>query len=283
MSFRTLAQDWALIAPINIGPMNDDLISTNIDTWPASDTKIENAITAGSAATIVGANAKGLKALEYLLFDNSGNDAVVEKYMAADSTKRRAFLNSVAQDLVTQTTNLKNYWNDGYLNVFVTAKGNDVSGSVSQLVNTIALYLDNIKNLKVGNPIGKGVKVNDNQIHPDKIEYTLAEESLPVMKSNLQAMKIIFDGDASQGIDDLLDYVKAQKNGQNLSDVVDSQFDDVISKIEAINSPYATALSNQTQQVQDVFDSLKTLIAYFKVDVANNLGVTITFSDTDGD
>ncbi|HEY0245206.1 MAG TPA: hypothetical protein VGC01_06550, partial [Mucilaginibacter sp.] len=71
--------------------------------------------------------------------------------------------------------------------------------------------------------------------------------------------------------------------GQSLSAVVDSQFDDVINKINAVNSPYATAVSSQKQQVQDVFNSLKTLIAYFKVDVANNLGVTITFTDTDGD
>jgi uncharacterized protein len=282
-AWETLSQNWATSAPFDFGPMNDNLISPNLDTWPANDSKIENAISAQSNATNVGADTKGLKGLEYLLFDKNGNTAVLAKYTGSDAANRKAFLNSVVQDVVTQSAGLQNGWNTGYLNSFATAKGNDVSSSVSQMVNAIALYLDNIKTLKVGNPIGMGVKVNDNQPHPDKIEYTLAEESLPVMKANVLAMKAAFDGGSGQGLDDLLDYTKAQKNGQNLSAVIDGQFDDVVNKIKLINPPYATAVSTQTAQVQDVFNSLKTLITYFKVDAANNLGVTITFSDTDGD
>jgi len=283
-AFNTLAQTWALAAPFNFGPMSDNFISTYIDTWPSDTTKINTAVANQSTAISVGANVKGLKALEFLLFNKNGNAVVLAKYTnATDAANRKTFINSVAQDLVTQTTNLQNAWNNGYLTSFNTAKGNDVSSSVSQLVNGIAIYLDNIKNLKIGNPIGMGVKVNDGAIHANLIEYTIDEQSLPVMIANLQAMKAAFDGSSQQGLDDLLDYVKAKSNGQNLSTVVDAQFDDAIAKLNAINSPYATALSTQTQQVQDVFNSLKQLIAYFKVDVANNLGVTITFTDTDGD
>lgn len=282
-AWTALALNWGTVAPFNFGPLNDNLISATVDTWPANDTKIETAITAQSTAASVGADTKGLKGLEYLLFDKTGNAAVLAKYTGTGAASRITFLNSVAQDLAAQATNLQKQWTGGYLNTFESAKGNDVSSSVSQVVNTISLYLDEVKNMKIGNPIGMGVKVNDNQAHPDLIEYTIAEESLPVMKANVLAMKAAFDGGSGQGLDDLLNYVKAQKNGQNLSTVVDSQFDDVITKMNLINSPYATAVGSQKQQVQDVFTSLKTLIAYFKVDVANNLGVTITFADTDGD
>jgi predicted lipoprotein len=282
-AWTTLAVNWATVAPFEFGPLQNNLIGANVDTWPAADSKIETAITSGSAATSVGADTKGLKALEYLLFDKTGNAAVLAKYTGSSGAARAAFLNSVAQDMATQSTTLQTNWKTSYLSSFEGAGGNDVSSSVSQLVNSISLYLDLIKNMKVGNPIGMGVKVNDNQPHPDMIEYTIAEESLPVMKANLQAMKTAFDGGSGQGLDDLLNYVKAQKNGQNLSAVVDAQFDDAISKINAITPPYATATSSQTKAIQAEFTSLKTLIAYFKVDVANNLGVTITFADTDGD
>ncbi|MBS1682049.1 MAG: imelysin family protein [Bacteroidetes bacterium] len=282
-AFNTMVESWAFVSPFNFGPMNDNLILVNIDTWPISATKIENAISAQSNAATVGADTKGLKTLEYLLFDKNGNTAVLSKYTEASSDNRKAFLNSVAQNLSLQITDLQNHWNDGHLNSFVTSKGNDVSSSVSQLVNAVALTMDQIKNVKVGNPIGLGVKVNDNQPHPDKIEYTLTEESLGVMKANIQAMKDAFNGGSAQGFDDLLDYVKAKKNGLDLSDVINDQFDLVITKINAINPPYSNAVSAQTNDVREVFDSLKTLIVYFKVDVANNLGVTITFSDTDGD
>jgi predicted lipoprotein len=282
-AWAILAQNWAVVEPFGFGPMQDNLISANTNTWPANPTKIESAITANSNAVNVGADTKGLKGLEYLLFDKSGDNVVLTKYTGGNAAARIAFLNSVAKDVVTQATNLKNAWKSGYLTTFENAKGNDVSSSASQLINTLSLFLDQVKNMKVGNPIGMGVKVNDNKAHPELIEYTIAEQSIPAMKANVQAMKAAFDGGSGQGLDDLLNYVKAQKNGQNLSVVVDAQFDDVISKINAINAPYSTAVSSQTQQLQAVFNSLKTLIAYFKVDVANNLGVTITFSDTDGD
>lgn len=282
-AWQALAQQWASVAPFDIGPMNDNLVSANIDTWPANASKIETAVSAQSNAGNVGADTKGLKGLEYLLFDKNGNAAVLAKYTAGDAANRKAFLNSVAQNLSTETSTLLTAWSNGYLNSFLTSKGNDVSSSVSQLINAMALYLDGIKNTKIGNPIGMGVKVNDNQSHADKIEYTIAEESLPAMKANVQAMKAVFDGNGGQGLDDLLRYVKAKKNGLDLSVVIDNQFDDVISKIDALNSPYATAVVSQKQPVQDVFNSLKILIAYLKVDVANNLGVTITFTDTDGD
>ena len=282
-AWATLAQNWAVVEPFGFGPMQDQLISANTNTWPANSAKIESAITANSNAANIGADTKGLKGLEYLLFDKGGNSAVLSKYTGGNAAARIAFLNSVVKDVVTQATNLQNGWKNGYLNTFENAKGNDVSSSASQLINTLSLFLDQVKNMKIGNPIGLGVKVNDNKAHADLIEYTIAEQSIPVMKANVQAMKAAFDGGSGQGLDDLLNYVKAQKNGQNLSVVVDNQFDDVISKINAINAPYSTAVSSQTQQVQAVFNSLKTLIAYFKVDVANNLGVTITFSDTDGD
>jgi predicted lipoprotein len=283
-AWTALAQSWAVSAPFNIGPMNENLISANVDTWPVSDTKIEAAINAQSNAATVGADTKGLKGLEYLLFDKNGNTAVLAKYTGSGAAAREAFLNSVAVELATQTGNLQKAWSSGgYLSSFESAQGNDVSSSVSQIVNIVSQYLDFVKTYKIGTPIGMGVKVNDNLPHPDMIEYTIADQSLPVMKANIQAMKAVFDGGTGQGLDDLLNYVKAQKNGQNLSTVVDSQFDDVINKLNLINSPYATAVSSQKQQVQDVFNSLKILIAYFKVDVANNLAVTITFSDTDGD
>ena len=279
----TLTQNWAAVAPFNFGPLQDNLIEANIDTWPANGGKIEAAITAGSNAATVGADTKGLKGLEYLLFDKSSNTAVLAKYTGNAAAAREAFLNSVAKDLNTQALSLQNGWKNSYLSSFESAKGNDVSSSVSQLVNAMSFYLDQVKNMKIGNPIGLGVKVNDNKPHPELIEYTIAEQSLPAIKANLQAMKAAFDGGTAQGLDDLLNYLKAQKNGQNLSTVVDNQFDDAINKLNAINPPYATAVGSQTQQVQAVFASLKTLIAYFKVDVANNLGITITFSDTDGD
>jgi len=284
-SVKTLMLSWAATAPFDFGPLSDNLWYAKIDTWPVNPVKIETAISANADASTQGSDAKGLKALEYLLFDKSGNDAVIAKYQGNDNsvTNRKNYLVSVSKNLSDIATDLKNSWSGSYLTTFTNSKGNDVSSSISLLVNTFSLYLDEVKNLKIGNPIGMGIKVNDGQPHPDKIEYLLTEESLAAMVANMQTMKSAFNGGNGQGLDDLLDYVKAQKSGQNLSKVVNDLFDNIIGKMNAISTPYATAVTNQTTQLNAIYDSLKQLIAYFKVDIANNLGVTITFSDTDGD
>lgn len=285
-AFADLAMKWAVVAPFNFGPLSDNSLSSLIDTWPVKSAKIEAAISAHTNASAAGADAKGLKALEYLLFDANGNTAVLSKYQGVAASDRLSYLVAVSQGLKAQANALQNLWsssNGDFVGVFEGSKGNDVSSSLSRLINSMSLYLDEVKNMKIGNPIGMGVTINDNLAHPDMIEYTLTESSLAVMKANTQAMKTAFDGGTGQGLDDLLNYVKAKKDNQNLSTVVNNQFDDVIAKINAITPPYATALGSQTVQLQAVYNSLKALIVLFKVDIANNLGVTITFADTDGD
>lgn len=285
-AFEQLAISWASIAPFDFGPISDNLWFAQIDTWPVNTSKIETAVSADADASSQGADAKGLKTLEYLLYDESGNDAVLARYQGdVQPTQYQNYLSSVSQNVLSLATKLQDAWtgSNNYIGTFINSQGNDVSSSASLLVNTLSLYLDEIKNMKIGNAIGMGVKVNDDETHPDKIEYKIAEESLPVMVANIQSMKAAFDGGSGPGLDDLLDYVKAQKDSKELSTEVDDQFDDVINKLNAIKPSFANAVTSQTQKLEDVFNSLKQLIAYFKVDVANNLGITITFSDTDGD
>ncbi|HEY0298249.1 MAG TPA: imelysin family protein [Arachidicoccus sp.] len=283
--FAKLATNWGLAVPYNFGPMQTNSLQYPIDTypWPANTTKIETEVSGQGNAATAGTDVEGMKSLEYLLFDKSGNAAVLTKYTtASDAANRKKYLISVATDLQTKTASLKSGWTN-YLSSFVGAKGNDVNSSLSLIINNMSIYLDVVKNMKIGNPIGMGVKLNDNKVHPDQIEYPLSEESLPVMIANMQSMKDVFDGGSGQGIDDLLNYLKAQSNGQNLSTVIDNQFNDAITKLKAINPPYVTAITTQTQQLQAIYTSIKALLAYIKVDMANNLGVTITFTDNDGD
>ncbi|MEO6851188.1 MAG: imelysin family protein, partial [Mucilaginibacter sp.] len=182
-SFQALALSWAATAPFDFGPLSDNLWYAKIDTWPVNPGKIENAVSTNVDASTQGSDVKGLKALEYLLFDKKGKAAVLAKYQGTDVaiTNRKNYLVSVSKNISAMATDLANAWSSSYSNTFSNSKGNDVSSSVSLLVNTFSLYLDEVKNLKIGNPIGMGIKVNDGQPHADKIEYLLTEESLQVM------------------------------------------------------------------------------------------------------
>lgn len=282
-SYLQLVNSWAGVEPFNLGPINDKLWTVQINTWPVKAYKIETAITANASASTQGADAKGMKALEYLLFDTSFSTALQQLSSAPGAVDRANYTASVIADLDAKASVLAQDWAKTYREEFVQAQGNDVSSSLGLLVNAIALNLDEVKNMKVGNTVGLGVKVNDNLSHPDLVEYARANVSLSAMQQNLISLKNAFNGGAGQGIDDLLNFVQAKKDGQDLSVMVNAQFDDALTKISGLQQPFQLAVVSQKQDVVSLFQSLKKLIAFFKVDIANNLGVTITFSDTDGD
>jgi predicted lipoprotein len=285
-SFMQLSINWAVVEPFNFGPMTDNLWAPEIDTWPIDTGKIQTAISSLANASAQGGDSKGLKALEYLLFDVNGNQAVLAKYTGPSAANMKSYLSSVMGQITLVAAALQTAWtgNGNYINTFITATGNSVSSSVSLLINSTAFYLDEVKNAKVGSPIGMGVRVNDNQPHPNLIEYPIAELSIPAMKANIQSMQSVFDGGgAGTGLRDLLNFVGAVQNGQNLSTVVDTEFVSAINEVNGITPPYAAATVNQTQQLKNLYTALKLLVANYKVNVSNNLGVAITFADTDGD
>jgi predicted lipoprotein len=288
-AFAQMAINWATIEPFNFGPMTDNLWAQTIDTWPIDTGKVQTAISSQANATTQGADSKGLKTLEYLLYDANGNQAVLAKYANGNAlaANQKSYLSSVMASVASTATALQSSWtgSGNYLNSsFILAQGNNVGSSVSLLVNSIAFYMDQVKNMKIGSPIGMSVKVNDNQPHPNLIEYPLSGLSLPAINANLVSMKAVLDGGSTgPGLKDLLNFINAQQNGQSLSIVGDNDFVTSINEINAITPPFAMALTNQSQQLQTAFLSLRVLIVYFEVDAAGDCGISITFNDNDGD
>lgn len=281
---------WSMCVPYNFGPMEDQLLQPKIDKWPVNTAAIEANIS--SATTIdndyintKGSSEKGLKALEYLLFDfDAGNTAVLEKLTTASSaTNRLAYLKALAQNIQEQSNKLYTAWSPSggnYLSQFVNADGNDVSSSVGKLVNVFAFYIDVVKNLKVGNAIGK---MTDDMPHPDMVELYESNRSMQALKLNLQSMEQVFKGGSGQGFDDLLNHMKAQRNGSYLTEVTLAGWQNIYTKADAITTPLQVAVTSDNSKVQALYTSLKEQLVFIKVDMVNNLGVALTFSDDDGD
>lgn len=68
-----------------------------------------------------------------------------------------------------------------------------------------------------------------------------------------------------------------------LSAEVDEQFERTIAALEAIDQPLAVAVIEEPATVEAAYTEAKALVVLLKADMANHLGITITFSDNDGD
>ncbi len=85
------------------------------------------------------------------------------------------------------------------------------------------------------------------------------------------------------GIDDILDKANAMSGGVLLSKKIKDQFTVVKGKLDLITVPLSTAVTTQQAAVSALYDEVKRLQVMMEVDMINNLGVLLTFSDNDGD
>lgn len=296
-AWKYAAEAWKSAELFKIGPGADlqKGYYGSIDFQPANSSAIESAISLGTIIDNAyieskGTSVKGLPALEYLLFNRTnGNTYIIDQFSAASDPegKRKEYVYALCLNLQTKATGIYNDWNPSggnYIATFVAADGKGITSSISYLVNELTYLAEIIKNKKVGEPLGT---MNSGIAVPTAVEAGQSESSLAFIKANIQSMENTFLGKGTtgdlSGLDDLLNHLKATKNNSPLSDQIKAEFQTVYSKLNAITPPLQTAVVDNPQAVQGLYDELVNLIVLIKVDMASQIGVLITIGDNDGD
>ena len=68
-----------------------------------------------------------------------------------------------------------------------------------------------------------------------------------------------------------------------MSAAIHAQFDDVLTALGDIDGALRDAVTESPVEVEAAFESMRTLLVLLKTDMAALLGITVTFSDSDGD
>ena len=68
-----------------------------------------------------------------------------------------------------------------------------------------------------------------------------------------------------------------------LSQVILRQFDAALAALRAIDGPLETAVQANPAQVESAYQETLSLLTLLKADMVNQLGLTLTFNDNDGD
>ncbi|MEL6731237.1 MAG: imelysin family protein [Bacteroidota bacterium] len=273
---------WKRCELFNVGEAKQGFLHNPIDKWPTNTDFLEENLADNDALDQdfvegTGSTSKGLPALEYFLFAENGLTDFTTDSLAA---KRQAYIQGLAANLNTRAQVLVTTWEDGK-DAFVANIENFSRGSINELVNTQVGVLEKVIGDKLGKPLGKS---NGGTPEPDRVEAPYSQVSLSLIQENLQGLKAAFTGtQTAPGFDDLLDHVEAQSGEELLSEVILAQLDLCIDEANALNDPLATRVTDQASDVDALSESIRTLLGFIKVDMANNLGILITFNDTDGD
>ncbi len=288
------AKAWKMASLFTQGPIENDFLSSGIYFTPTNYTSIEKAISQPTApinnAYIegLGANVKGIPTIEYIIFNSSGNAAVISGFSGAGATNRIAYLKALCVNLETQSTTILSKWKadgDNYLKTFITADGRDINSSFGMLSNKMIDLIYTIKDERLGAPLGKR---NSGTPQPGLVDAPFSNASMVLMKAELQSIENTFNGTSlsgasGAGFDDILDNAGAKSGSELLSTRIKNQFALVHTKLDLITSPLSTAVTSQTSLVSAAYDEVKKLQVMMEVDMINNLGVLLTFSDNDGD
>lgn len=284
-AWRLAAGDWAGVEAFFYGPAMDDHVDAAVWFWPTRPELIEDVL-AGDApidAALVdglGAAAKGLPAIEAQLFDPAGGD-VLSRFDPADpiAARRCALVRELAIDVDEHAGALVETWSSGYADDLAAppnARYEDERAALDEMVNGIIGLLQLVDDHKLAIPFGS--KTNG-MAQPDLVESRYSDQSLAAIATNLATVRALYLG-AGDGLG-LQDLVVARS--PMLDESIVAALDDADAAVAAIPPPLRVAVGESFVPVQTAIDAVKQLRRFFTADLAQQLGVTVTISDNDGD
>lgn len=290
-----MAKAWKLASVFKQGPIEDKFLLSNIDFSSkgsylnvtllektiSDGTTIDNAYIEGKGATV-----KGIHAIEYLIFDKSKtNSTIINNYAGITGGKRNSYLKALSINLKNQAKLIVDEWKNGYVKTFINADGRDINSSLGVMSNKLIDLIYTVRDERIGAPKGNR---NSGVPQPDLAESGINDMSIVLAINELKGIENAFLGKTPSGadgigVDDLLDKLEAKSGEELLSKKIKNQFATVYAKLNAISKPLPIAVVNNKAEVQAAYDEIKKLQVMMEVDMINNLGVLLTFSDNDGD
>ncbi len=279
--WRVAAELWAKLEPLNL-PLTM-MIAPQIKKWPVNTDDIEEFIAQtepiNSLLEPVGSPSKGLGAIEYLLFSQTAEKSEIIDSLTK-TPRRMEYLVALAQNLALMGNEMVLLWSPEGSNQAQTLIDADldnevVSGALSRVCNEIIAVVENTIKMKLDYPLHG--ELADPQ--PNAVESPYAGDSTPLIIATLRGVQQIFHA----GLGDYLDYLAISPPEVPLSKAIDAQIKESIAALEAIDLPLEKAVLEDAESVRAARDTLKQLLVLVKVDMANQLGIIVTFTDSDGD
>ncbi len=285
-AWRDTRAPWMRSEATWMGPVMDRR-SLGIMDWPLVEPeRIENMLENNPATTpddirfTLSSTQRGMGAIEYLVFA----DDAVQALSGPDST-RCAFLTSLGEVVDVEAALVAEEWTTGIERAtpykdFFTDRGTAsllTGQAVAEVVRTQVFLIRTIVDMRLASAMGLREGGPDLELLPGgKGEHAL--EDLRNQILGMRDMYVGHDSEQSYGISDIVRVLSAETD-----DRMKQNFDDALAAIDDVDVPLRRALSERPEQVREVYDRLSDLQRTLSTEVVSLLGVSVGFSDTDGD
>jgi predicted lipoprotein len=275
----------------SFGPTDTLRLEANLDFWPARPEDVEATLSDSStiseaAISALGATRRGSPAIEVLLFDPLGDQEATWTRLQARGGRGCRYLVAAAQVYAADLRTLRGAWspNGGDFRAQLADPGqgaspyfSDSRAAVSGVVNQMIGTLGTLESLKLAKPLGR---------QSGGVPVLAALESRPSGNSTADAANSL------AGVRAL--YLTKPNNGPSLQEFVAERAPEADAELLSTWDDLALALGNFDRSLERmILERPDDVTAAFVLaqsahrqlagPIAGVLGVTVSFSDADGD
>ena len=284
-AWRDARAAWMTTEAFRFGPAMDRRSVSLVDWWPVSVERIDGVVTDGQPVTaetvrqFMPSTQRGMSAMEHLLFgDGSGalagpGGAMRCGYLAALATVAHEEIYGVRRD----------WEGDGESTGYAGFFDGSASSSLhpregeAEVVRSLVFVVRTIANMRLGAALGV-----DTEADPAAIPAGAAEHSREDLRHQLLGISEMY-----QGADGDPDALGISHLVRQLSPEVDSRMAGAIEAcrdaVEVFDDSLESAIASDPAVIRTVYDRFKELQRVLNTEVVSLLGVSVGFSDTDGD
>ena len=275
---------WSYSEAMWVGPVMDRR-SWAVVRWPIAVDEIEELIADTSLvldhdriANRIGADQRGLGAVEHVLYTGTegataGSESDVLE--ALDGSRRCDYLRALTGVVTKEASLLADGWTESwdstepYRDEFSSPDGDGLDA----VVNDALFLLEAITDLELGAAIGR----MDREPDPEAIDEGPAAAGVEDLTARLDGVRAVLVGDEAgkSGLAPLL--------GEDIAGRLRDQLSVARAAAGDVAPPLRTAAVESPESVAAARDAIKVVQITVATEVVSHLGVTVGFSDADGD
>ena len=295
IEWEATLMSWQHAGYYNFGPAETHFLRAVMNVYPTDSNQINGNIATGSynLSSAINSDAKGLQALDYLLFGIGTSDSeILNKYTTdVNASARLTYVQDVIADMNNAASNVLNDWQASggdYISTFKNSAGLDIGGSCNMLFNGFLQHYEKyIRSGKLGIPAG-ALTFSQTPL-PSKVEcYYNGTLSVQMLEEAMDELYNLYNGNSTNGdgigFKEYLDYLETNGPSGLLSDDINNQILDAQNNISTtLTNPLSDFVVNSQSAALDVYDDMHLLVVYLKNDLKSAIGLSITYVDADGD
>jgi uncharacterized protein len=278
-AWRGALTAWKQAQCFRNGPLVETNALVRCTFWPARPAAIEAALAATTAiddafVSNLGVDARGLYALEYLLYPSELDAVSAAARFAGDAgARRRSLTAALGRGVAKYADTVATALGDG--RVFGARFGQDAQLNLSTLVNQLSATIENLSTHRLEPLLALAP---DRAPKPSDVEGFYSGISHEIARAVLAGSEELYRGGASGGLG-----VLVRATAPAIADRVEQRYADALRAVTLLKAPLEYLRQTDRAALVTAAAAVKALELAIKVDVASALGVTITFQAGDGD